>query len=457
LSLISEPTNSMLLILGELNKPIEAVIRLLDNPRLIKDALRRTWHAWKNLHGELDFDDLFVVNVLRVAAPESFTFVNEKAPLLRGLNIKSRYLGKKQDERRKNLEKDWEKFCEHVRWDKDAAKILICHLFPAWSDPDYTIKGSPQRIEIDTPSDYWVRLNEEEIPPNEIPDQLVLNAIMDWKKNKKAIVYKEYNLVKAISEVKDFAGKLEQFKMLLNGKEVRSLAQELFQGILKDRKVRGKREDYMGFLELWRLSLAYPVDWHEDWIYKEICIALPVDLRFANDLYYYWRSRDHSDVGKNISHKDLRLKVIKKAKEIFGHNPDRLIHTLQTELIYVIYHFAVLYSSEERGGPGFSAKDWHWIGEVLLQAGKINPQEIVPQITAFIFEPERSDFMRNKISAKFHYKRASDVFRSYLPQALKLVSKDIRISNFDDNDTKFLQLAKEYAQNWLSAHQVLTH
>jgi hypothetical protein len=244
--------------------------------------------------------------------------------------------------------------------------------------------------------------------------------------------------------------------MLLNGQEVRSLAQELFKIILQEKMVRGKREDYMGFIELWRLSLDYPVNWHEEWIYKEICTALPVNFRFSNDLYYYWRSKDHSEVGKGVPHKNLRLMVIKKAKEIFQHNPDLLIHSLQPDYIYIIYHFAVLYSKKERGGQGFNAEDWYWLADVLLQAGKINPQVIIPQIVVLIFKPERSDNVSNKISVTFNYERASKVFRSYLPEVLKLVSKNIDLSIFDDTDKQHIQYAKDYALNWLSDHCVLT-
>ena len=53
----------------------QAVASLLDTPRSLRHALGRTFSAWQTLCGEIDFDHLLAVNVLRFGAPACFLFL----------------------------------------------------------------------------------------------------------------------------------------------------------------------------------------------------------------------------------------------------------------------------------------------------------------------------------------------------------------------------------------------
>ncbi len=55
-----------------------AVVELVRTPRTLRLALRRTHYVWsEQLSGEVNWVELFLVNVLRVAAPEAFSFLFE--------------------------------------------------------------------------------------------------------------------------------------------------------------------------------------------------------------------------------------------------------------------------------------------------------------------------------------------------------------------------------------------
>jgi hypothetical protein len=43
----------------------QAVASLLNTPRSLRHALSRTFFAWHTLHGEIDFNHLLAVNILR--------------------------------------------------------------------------------------------------------------------------------------------------------------------------------------------------------------------------------------------------------------------------------------------------------------------------------------------------------------------------------------------------------
>lgn len=54
-----------------------AVITLARTPRTLKQGLRRAWEAWQRLAGEIDFDDLFLMCLLREAEPDVFALVRD--------------------------------------------------------------------------------------------------------------------------------------------------------------------------------------------------------------------------------------------------------------------------------------------------------------------------------------------------------------------------------------------
>lgn len=62
---------------GSRDTVTDAAESLCRTPRSLKQALRRTLEAWEQLTGEIDFDDLLLMNLLREAAPRAFSLVHE--------------------------------------------------------------------------------------------------------------------------------------------------------------------------------------------------------------------------------------------------------------------------------------------------------------------------------------------------------------------------------------------
>ena len=75
--------NQWLLHLGETSLS-KAIAQLLNTPRALRNVLALTYHVWRNLYGEIDFDHLLVANVLRNAAREAFSFIREYGHQFRG-------------------------------------------------------------------------------------------------------------------------------------------------------------------------------------------------------------------------------------------------------------------------------------------------------------------------------------------------------------------------------------
>jgi len=110
-----------------ISRPLDNLAALLITPRILKTSLRRTWLAWQNLHGEVDFGDLLACNILRTAAPEAFSVVNENVAQLRSLSCPSRDEdGKRREaEIRFSLKKELQARQKQAEWSLTAVEKLI--------------------------------------------------------------------------------------------------------------------------------------------------------------------------------------------------------------------------------------------------------------------------------------------------------------------------------------------
>jgi hypothetical protein len=436
----------------EVNDPITVITKLLNNPRALKYSLRHTWRSWHDLHGEIDFDNLLVARVIYTIAPEAFAFINEKALLMRNLatDDSSEYTRKRKEENHDQLTTSWQNIAGS--WDRGSVDILINFLYPGWIKDqvrDNFLKGTvPQGVMQSEPTDYWIRLNKEKISPDEIPDQVVLHALHDWKENHDKAVYEGKNLAGALLYIDSFAGKFEQFGKSLTGSDVRALAEELFEIIRKEGGNLPKDAHYHGFIELLRLALDKPVEGHEDWILGEIRKAIPVSLRFANELYYYWRCRDHTMIYTKVQTPMVRKGFVEAARKVYENNSQALIDALDAMYMFSIYHFMIYYSEADGGGPGFNPAKWNWLINILLEAGEKHPQTIIPQIVTLVSE-EASNF-REGFSYLLNEERLNSLFREERSRVMKLLAIEIDTSGFDERDKNRIEFVRQEA-----VHQLL--
>jgi hypothetical protein len=429
---------------------IECIVKLLSTPRVVKSALRRTRQTWKQIHGEVDFDELLLVNILRFAAPEAFAFIHDKITSLRRMESGKLKTVVSSNQNPITAKKLWEESIGEVRWDRKAACKLVETLFPGFYEWSTNEVSPVQGIAGTQLTDYWVRLNAEELTDDELKDQTVLHAIDKWKRNNDADVYNGHSLASALLNEGNFADKVEQFGVQLNGKEVRQLAGQLFALILEGKGVRKTKtpgyisgEEYPGFIELWRLSLKKPVDWHEKWILEEIEKALAVSLRFANDLYYYWRS--NAEHEKNAK-PELQKGIIVKAKEIYT-DIDIFIEAIDPDYIYSVVHF-VNYLSEKTEREDIDYKEWRWLGDILVKAGNKSPQRVVPQIVCLIIEDKmlETDWQPTKLLED----RAKELFGQNLSQVMTLLTQEVNSCKFGGRERVRIQFGQQEAKKWLS-------
>ena len=439
-----DPT--MMVLFGSHQRGLASdIAELLSTPRSLKHLLRRTRQAYDSLHGEIDFDDLFVTTLLRIVMPDAFAFLALNIQRLRkgaladtdatGIPVVDRQITAE-------LKESFEKSLQNDPERTTLVKNLILFLTPKHN-------RIAQGVGDSTFTDYWARLNAEEIPTEELRDQIVLREILRWQNDHNIVTHMDVGLAELLLTRTDWADKVEQFGDRLSPQEVRALAQQLFALIREGKGERVKRrslgdEPFSGFVELWRLALKHREPDHEKWIQMEIEKALAVDLRFANDLFCYWCSAEQGLVDA-AGQTRLRNAMIAKARELFENNPELLVSVLDSRHIYTLSYLMVGLSKPEFGGKGFRSDEWVWLSDSLISAAQKIPDVAMPQLVPLLSDPPIEAH-----SVIFNNERLEGLFKGREMDVMRLLTSGVNVAGYNSREQKWILILQDYARNWLA-------
>jgi hypothetical protein len=412
--------------------------------------------VWQSLHGEVDFDDLLVCSALRAVAPDVFFLINQNIEKFRSLSSSSGTdAGRERDNtNRESLRRELEKRSEQAEWDVDTVSRLITFLFPAWEKLRPLQPASSQRVQIGEPTDYWTRLTREQVFATDIRDQDILRAIRSWKKDRSQHVLGEHTLPQAILHVDQFADKVEQFGDSLDGKEVRDIASSLFELIYQEGNVGGGC-DRPGFIQLWRLSLGKESDSHDEWVVSQVYQALRINLRFANDIYYFWR-HDSEHPGSHAPTPDLRKRIVGLVHHAYQTDPRIYMGALDPAYPWSTYHLVVFHGSPEGGGPGLENEDWRWFASTLMQAWDMEPDLVFPQIVVLLTTGDSKPAERGRVV--YEYSFSDSVAERVFGQELmaKLMDKlltSCEPGEYNPETVARIRCCQAHAQKWKSEYK----
>lgn len=302
---------------------------LIATPRMLKQTLRRTWQAWRALHGEVDFDDLLTCNILRFASEPTYSFLLSHIRQIRDLPV--------EDEGGKTAE-DVERARQALMGmmlGRPRAGVspetLVSFLFPAWSDRSVPRRlPVPQGVAVSEPTDYWARINAESVEA-EIRDQDVLRTMRDSRTDGPERVA----LIERLAQDEAFSLKFEQFASRnlspvvdLDGDGIRGLATDLFALVLDRSGAAAAAQSVPGYFALWRsLHRKHGSGDHAAWLAEEARKALSRSLGFAVELVYYWGEVKYGlldAAGQAAVHRSL----VEHGRELFAADPARLVSVL---------------------------------------------------------------------------------------------------------------------------------
>jgi hypothetical protein len=437
----------------------DKIATLIETPRNLKHALRRTYEAWQSLHGEIDFDQLFIANVIRVSELGVFNFIHENISDIRWLDRQGTKKEEEQTERDALKEKLKNVIKSPSR--QEAIETLLKYLFPYWKYSPINTYAAIQGFSKDNPTDYWERMVREKLDDEEISDQDVARAIINWKENMDDLpVYKDLRLAQALNEITGLPDKLEQFgELLMDTTQVHKLASQLFQIVfrekdLKDEYFPGRNElkKLMASIELRRSfsskeDLVSPFN-HFTWLVEEVNKLFPYSLLIAARVYDYWFLWSALDPSYTEDRNTAYRTVLEKAKSCYSDN-NTFINAIKAD-DNAVSEFIRALLNKRRNDPQFVPNDWRWLKDLLINNMQTNYSIIVPQILEAFVNQENfpnGPWLLLKILPVFFQEKNKDV--------MMLLSK-LDTNQFTGRRKLMAEAAREQATKWLNDPQELT-
>jgi vacuolar-type H+-ATPase catalytic subunit A/Vma1 len=355
------------------NSPAYAITDLVKSPRRLKHLVRRVNRVWTNLHGEVDLDDVIVLSALREGAPEVFDFLVQNIDLARQESSEMR-------PRVEKVKKDWETLRGGLDYPERIQSLVdTLGLWQLSSRPGFS--SSRQGVHLGAPTDYLRRILAEQIGPGELRDQEVLMDIAAWRESRADEMPRK--LLACTEEAHKYADVWGYFADKLSESELLELASAFIRAEATERGAEGsiKRPCVLAVWPL--LNRRLERDKHENWLSEQIRSVLPHSLILANDLYDYFASVQHGIVSPEGMNR-VRRSVLESARITFI-NSESLLHALSPSGPFEVAHLVTpvhVYRGEQPDVT--SHADWTWISTIILEAARIAPELMAPQIAALV-------------------------------------------------------------------------
>lgn len=352
----------------------EAVTLLCATPRVMKRGLREVLDSWERLHGELDFDDLLLMGVVRHACPHAFAEIVKCSDDLR---VQHRVV-KPQEER----PLDGLKSAELVPGDQlrsNAVIQIVNHVFNA----DRLEK--PQGLGQIAHTDYWLRfLTVPELEERE-RDQVVLRTLSSGTDEQ----------ILALLESERSAA-VEHFGRRLDGHRVLQLLVGLVTRRARESPGTWPDEGHEapGLVPLWRMCIAQ----YDSARFKSKdalavvleCIDAAIDnltLAVQIERLFIARGGVRSILGDESLGLDATAAehLRKRLANRYAGEPDALAATLRAAPRGVLK--AVVWGVTRARADDFSGTPfarWSELAETVLTAARQSPESVLPHLADLV-------------------------------------------------------------------------
>ena len=267
----------------------QAVAHLLYTPRTLRHALGRTFSAWRTLRGEIDFDQLLAVNILRFGAPECFLFLIRRWDRLRSPPERNPTYGKERlDIIKQAIIDDWTQTIRNVEWNPTSALRIMKFILPEaekWLE-NVTFNGLSRRDpQLVSAERYWTRAINEALEIDDVRDQEVLTDFHEWKKSPGIETELVANLTSS-SKYSDVWEDLASSLFVNQREQILLLCEQVIQRLLRDNG-SSAGSDSQGFIHTWRFASSQVSDHpgNKAWLQDRISEAAQKSIEMVRGLW----------------------------------------------------------------------------------------------------------------------------------------------------------------------------
>jgi hypothetical protein len=372
------------LLLGEHPRGIARTLaELCTTPRVLKQALRSCLEKWEILRGEIDFEDLLAMCVLREAEPAAFDLVATHVDALRT----SPRLSNEKPAQEFWSELDASYANKNARL--EATRTLVTFVFER-SNP----VTKPQGIALSDHRDYWSRFMSVPHLTSDESDQTILRAAQDGDISEVAKWLSHPKSSRAAELLSVCAAPLDLLSLLEHVVEQRCAEEP-----------DGWGEAIPGVMPTWRMMLhrnrsqAPPIDARQlqATLMRTVNSGLPHSIVLIDEITRYFTTLESEvesllkdgnvDLGATI---DARVHEMLPAT--FGGQSQKLAQALRGKrhdaLFYVAWTRNRVRAKQMAGLPFV---EWAKFSSTLLEAAATYPNIVLPQVARFVVNENRDD------------------------------------------------------------------
>jgi len=355
----------------------QSVAALLSTPRALRHAFGRTYMAWRYVCGEVDWDHLLAVNVLRFGAPECFAFLIRRWGQLRNASSDGHL--------RHVVTNDWRRTVEGAEWNPKAAVVVMSFLLPksaAWLgnvEMRDSVSSALQGIHEEK---YWLRALSEAVDPQDVRDQDVLDGLRSWLKNPQC----DAEFVIQVCESSAYGDIWNNIaSRLIYGQpdKVATLGDHVLSQ-LREKEGVAATGDSLGFRAVCRFMGWHIRRWegNRKWLECQIEKAASVSIELVIALWEYYGKSQRAFLVSPDESMSVREKMIQVLRDAIS-DSDALGRLLHPERPYGLYRL-VLESGGQAPLCGKDISEWAWLGPILLEGLRGGSGRIAVETARFL-------------------------------------------------------------------------
>jgi hypothetical protein len=232
------------------------------------------------------------------------------------------------------------------------------------------------------PTDYFRRMLAEQLAPGELRDQEVLRDIERWNHDRGGRMFE--HLFDATDRTERYVAVWAYFAARIETEDLYGLAERLFQETLHADGAGANMQDRPALLAVWRrLNHRRLRRESVEWLNGQIALALPISLRFADDLLYYWAGE--SGVVLDDGWTAVRRAMLDQARRVYTTADDLLRAVVDTDSerqAYALLHF--VRPPQHREQVDIEPQDRDWLAPVLIEAAQRKSRFVVRNLMSMV-------------------------------------------------------------------------
>jgi hypothetical protein len=377
---------------------IDALPILCSTPRKLKHALRACLDVWEELLGEIDFDDLLVLSILKEGQPDAFALLQQFLRHWRG--------GGRAEERAES-QKAWDaellKLIPDAR-SRAAVQAAVKFLF----EPEDDDASKPQGVRQHVHADYWQRATTKQAPPPNERDQPVLATLVAGDTARIVTMLTNEQTSSAV----------EDFSHLLRDDQLIALLPAVVATVSAISAAKWPSEDPPGLIPLWRTWLRrarrgnFPKGEALNAVLRAYDAAVPASLATASAIEYYFvhsESNAPDLIGGSEAQATARRYVRSVLVDTYRESPAQLARSLagarENVLLWLTWGLDRLKSEQLSGLP---FERWQELAPSILAAVPLDPRTMLSQLACFVVRRDKA--FRSRVTYSFDAELAARLF-----------------------------------------------